>query len=222
MQVNRGPDSGSGTIFTWRTGNQDADPRFGYYPDKQKWIPSFANNTRQWQEGRYWIGLQNDSPLQPSDIARPNQIPGKKIMLADGFRWMLPTIQTLPHSLTLDSDGDVARKVKEEFDSFYKRGMGINRGLAEQWGMLEELRKTQPDIDDYCIETDIQGGAKLVIQAMCLNYRLSYEIPFMLDLVDEKTLATALVSFCELQEIALVSKKKRLGSPVTINVGSIT
>lgn len=113
-QVNsNSPSKSQGHVF--------ADParhegkRIGYFADQQTWrkLPTV--------EGRpeLWVGYWNDAKPGPSDLERPNMLPGEVAMtLGDGKRWVIPTLTefdpetkegecALPAPLDYDDDGNL-------------------------------------------------------------------------------------------------------------------
>lgn len=215
VQVDRGPEGKFGTIYGWITGT-DSDHTLGMFPST-KWL-------KNW-DGKFWIGINESSPPQPVDVIRKQIIPGKKITLADGFSWMVPTISQLPHKFFQDENGEVARKIREEYQEHYEVAMQINSELMESFSKIEELRTVDDKLaDSQFIPVTISNGLKFIASALSINYRLTFEICMLLGMFDNKSAAMAMVVFCELSEIRMVSdtlKKKEL-QHVFIHAGSLT
>jgi len=103
----QGPDGGPGIVM--------AEPPFpsenvGYYATRQTWraIPSKDA----------WIGYETDAKPTPDDLARPDQMGGYLLTMADGREWLVPVAmqaseadgqiireQSLPQRLDLDDAG---------------------------------------------------------------------------------------------------------------------
>ena len=66
-----GPGVQSGTMLVPLATGQTPPVRLGYKPDFQTWH----------DEGEYWLGLDNESPPTPAELARPKQIGGYKMTL---------------------------------------------------------------------------------------------------------------------------------------------
>jgi hypothetical protein len=64
-----------------------------------------------------WVGYWNDAPPKPEELARPNQLPGYYVPLADEQKWLIPLVRrfdqdgsqfksALPSYMDLDDDGN--------------------------------------------------------------------------------------------------------------------
>lgn len=217
----RGPNGRSGVLLTWRIGDPERDPKFMIHAGQQ-WLPapSMTHPTLgELPAERYWIGVENNRPPQPRDLAREHMIPGCNITLADGFSWMVPTLSRLPNRYQLNDGGEITRKVKEQYQVFYETGMRVVAEVMDQFNMIEEVRDKIPDIDEFSIPLEATDGMKLIASALALNYRITWELAFMLDMLDEHSGAMALMTFCELSEIRQSLTQKKTLEPILINVG---
>ena len=221
VAVDRGPNGKPGQLISWRRGNQETDPKIQMH-DRLSWQPSVAITHPELGElaaERYWLGVDMDNPVQPSDLIRDTPIPGTNVTLADGYSWMVPTISRLPNRYQLNDGGEVSRVVKEKYQKFYETGMRVVAECMEQFGLIEEVRDKVPNIEQFSIPLEAKGGMHLIASALALNYRINWELAFMLDLLDEHSGAMALMTFCELREIRSTIVKKKELPPVTIPVG---
>lgn len=75
-----GPGGKSGLIIA----SGGDTPR--YEPDKQAWVSRFG------REGSY-VGIWNDNPPGPKQLARKEQLPGVEIELLDGGKWLVPMLR---------------------------------------------------------------------------------------------------------------------------------
>ena len=219
-----GPGNQSGSLVTWRTGNTDTDAIFNIH-DGQTWYPAtkFKHpELGEMEAERFWIGVENERPVQPCDIVRRKTIPGQSVTLADGCSWSLPTISRLPNRFNLNEDGEIARYVKRKYERFYNVGMQVVQNVLEEFSMIEEVRGKIKDIDDYSIPVTLSDGMTLIASALSLNYRLTWELCFLLGLLDEQTGARALMAFCELSQIKNTLDQKKTLQPILINVGWYT
>lgn len=214
-QVDRGPDGRSGTIYGWISGT-DSDQTLGMFPSTT-WL-------KNWNS-KFWLGINEADPPQPRDLIRKRIVPGRQITLADGFNWSVPSISQLPHKFFQNEDGELERKVRAEYQTYYDFAMQVNSQLMESFSKIEELRAVDEKLaDEQFIPVTIPDGLKFVASALAINYRLSFDICILLGMFDNRSAAAAMVVFCELSEIRLVSdtiKKKEL-PPVFIHAGSIT
>ena len=221
MECDRGPDGKPGLLLTWRTGDLETDPRFMMH-DKLKWTsaPSVDHpELGKLEAGRYWVGVDEENPPQPADLARPSMISGLSITLADGYSWSVPTISRFPNRYQLNDGGEITRVIKDEYHKFYEAGMRVVAEVMQHFSTIEEIRDKVPDIDDYSIPVTAKNGLVLIAQALALNYRINWELAFLLDLLDERSGAMALLAFCELGQIKEVLDEKKKLPPVSINVG---
>lgn len=216
-----GPSGRNGVLLTWRIGDPERDPKFMIH-GRQKWIPAPAMEHSELGElpaERYWIGIDEDDPPQPRDLAREQMIAGATITMADGFSYIVPTISRLPNRYQLTDGGEISRVVKDQYQKFYDTGMRVVTEVMEQFNTIEEVRDQIPDIEEYSIPLNVGDGMKLIASALALNYRITWELAFMLDLLDEQSGAIALMTFCELSEIRESITQKKTLQPVLINVG---
>ncbi|QDU60438.1 hypothetical protein Pan216_12770 [Planctomycetes bacterium Pan216] len=107
-EVRGGPDGGSGIMLAVKSIDLQT-ARNGYYPDFQTW--------REVNVGKkpYWVGIQNGNPPTPRDLARRSMVEGAPVELADGNRWVIPSIHvsttTLPKEFTVSPEGNVSLQV---------------------------------------------------------------------------------------------------------------
>src|SRR4051812_19358849 len=73
-----GPVAGRGVIVAWR---RPGHAMIGYHPETQTWLPAVPRDGLA--AGRFWVGLWNDAPLTPQDVARPYPQPGSRVELGD-------------------------------------------------------------------------------------------------------------------------------------------
>jgi len=222
IECDRGPGGKSGLLMTWRTGDPAVDPRLMMH-DRLEWKPAVRIDHPELGElkaKRYWIGIDLDNPIKPSDLARKNQVRGLNITLGDGMTYAVPTISRFPNSYQLADGGEIKRVVKEQYAEFYRLGMSVAADVLDEFEKVETIRDRVPDIDDYSIEVTAVDGLRLIAAAIALNYRLNWELVYLLGLLDESTAAMALMAFCELQEIRETIDAKKKLPPVSILVGS--
>jgi hypothetical protein len=75
IATSAGPSDKSGILIGF-VGNDGAEPAIQYRADAQQWKES--------ADGKFWVGLEKNSVLGPTDLARKRQISGKPMKLRDG------------------------------------------------------------------------------------------------------------------------------------------
>ena len=107
--VTAGPDGTAGVVLAQA---DQVDPMaVGYWPQKQTW-------QKHPDAAAAWIGRETEATLPgPADLARPQQLQGHLVTMADGARWLAPVARglaedetnlayyvALPRASTLDAD----------------------------------------------------------------------------------------------------------------------
>lgn len=217
MEVPNGPGGKNGVLVTWRKPESDRNPRFLIHSE-QEWVE--APSIGDLPAGRYWVGIDKENPPEPMDLVRDNPIGGLKVTLADGYSWTVPTISRFPNRYKLLDGGEISRVCKDEYAKFYELGMKVVAEIMKQFSDIEEVRDRIKGIEEYQIDVTAKDGLKLIASALALNYRINWELCFLLGLLDERTGALALMTFCELSEIREAAVQKKTLKPVSIRVGS--
>jgi hypothetical protein len=168
------PEGRPGVLVAWR---RPGSAMIGYHPDKQTWFPAVARDGLE--AGRFWVGLWNDSPVTPQDLARPYPQPGSRVQLGDGNEWLLPAAKELDATLKLADDGTWKFEVQRRFHAFY----------------LEYLKwfhffGTCGEGDEYAFA----DAADFVMAGLRINYRLVPELASQLELFSKSTVNTGLLS----------------------------
>lgn len=180
-----GPGGSSGTMFTTLVPGQ-SPPRLVYAPEFQVW-------TQAWLDPPLWIGVDREHPPTPEDLARPEQLSGYMLTLADGHRYVIPTIRrpdgadTLPHDFYRDASGTFQSQIKPAWREAWDRtgpladlvfaGDGVGAGLA---GMSEA------------------EGLEHALYFLGLNYRYGDREQMALRLIDSDNWASVIGWACGL------------------------
>lgn len=159
-----GPDGGQGVLITWRK-NSPLD--FGYFPERQKWIP--AAECDDLQRGRYWVGLWNNKPPTTKNLIRDYPYAGNTMTLG-GQDWIIPAAVDLPQIVKVADDGTLRFVVQRQFDQFYRDAKEM---------------KARVVADGTITFADCW---RFAIDALRINYRMTGEVASELELFDTDSL----------------------------------
>lgn len=189
-----GPDGGRGYVYAWRKPT-DACRDHGYFPDRQTWIPSKP-------AGRYYVGLWNDAPPTPAELARPRPLEGSPVGLGDGREWLIPAAARVPRDCVLDDDGVPAFVVGERCRAFWDESERFFRDLV------------LADVEARKLVIDADWWAYLC-RALAMNYRVVPELVSHLRLFDTDTMFAAVMATVDGLRIreAEAQKKTADGTP---------
>lgn len=216
VEFSKGP-KGSGLLMMWRRPDQTIGTDFEWRPAVQIDHETLGELPAE----RYYLGIDRRSPPQPADLVRPNPINGHQIKLNDGWYWTVPTISRLPNQYKLVDGGEINRVVKQKYARFYETGMKVIADIMDGYSLTKEASDVGQDVSDYSIELNLRDGLKFIASAIGLNYRVNWELVFLLELLDERSGAMAFLVFCELNEIQEASDCKKKMDPLSIPVGSV-
>jgi len=114
-----GPGGHSGAIVTYNPGGVVAK-RVGHYPKFIRW-------TKVRNEPELWLGIDREYPPTPEELARPKQVPGHPVELADGNTYQVPVIRSparqtqLPRGMGYDGNGDFTMSIRPEYEPLWDR-----------------------------------------------------------------------------------------------------
>lgn len=169
-----------GLVIAWR---KPGKAEIGFQPHRQTWIPSLEKDT----DGRpaYWIGLWNDSPIIPPDLARPYQKPGHWVSLGprdQATEWLIPAAKELPADMILADDGSWRYQIQRDYHEFY----------------IEYLRWLERVVHFHQgQEIDFSEAANFVMKGLRINYRLLPEIAGHIRLFNTENVMPALLSIAK-------------------------
>jgi len=217
---NSGPDKRPGHVVADATSLTDR--RVGYYPDKQTWhrIPRFVS------ESGVWVGYYTDAPPTPADLARPRQLQGHLVELADGNKWLIPVARafeitgddirpviSLPQRLTLDDEGQWTESaIEARWQYLWDIGQGW---LDTVMGVAPGGDADGESVDGKVIDLTIAGLADSAVSILQANYRVSAAEVSMLGLLNRDVLAHVLNAVIDMPTFAAWQSKKAeaAGSP---------
>jgi hypothetical protein len=154
----RGPDGGEGNVVGLPAPPGCSEAPFGYYPADQVWRRC----------GAWWLGMTKGAQPGPDDLARPQQLRGHVVKLAEGHAWHVPAavrcdLQTgsravsLPQALDLDDDGKWFARPLPRFTFFSQQ-------VELAWDFYAK-RLADPNAE---IDPDL--WLSLAVEALALNY----------------------------------------------------
>ncbi len=160
----KGPGDASGAMLSVNPQGK-APPRAGYLPEFQRW-------TKVRIEPELWIGIDNEYPPVPADLARPNQVEGHVVTLADGHGWQVPVVRTivhetkLPRDLYRGPDGELQVAIKPAFEELWDESKVI-------WDMLFG-NEDKPEGDDDPQTMALSDILDLCVRFLGVNYRFGH------------------------------------------------
>jgi hypothetical protein len=220
IDVQKGPDGGSGVLCGWRKGDLATDCHLGVH-ESQQWIAATEDPELELPAKRWWLGVELQRKVQPEDIERSELLKGQYVTLNDGASWLIPQVSLLPHNLNKASDGKWRRFPKPQYASWIQRADEYFRKIAEETERVRILADEDPEIDptQATFPVSINDGCQFACEALMINYRLAPDIISALDLLDDHAIAEVVVATIELDQILEVRELKKKYSPVGIPVG---
>ncbi|MBN1126922.1 MAG: hypothetical protein JXA82_18110 [Sedimentisphaerales bacterium] len=185
-----GPEHAMGVLLSM---NRSRDVIFD--PNRQRWTPSIDKT--------YWIGLDNETPPAPHELAREEMLAGHKVILGDGNEWLVPVARqvsggcALPRSLSIGADGQaVTGAVIGKLASFWKQV----EALWDDTLILLDMREGEPALT-------LTDRLKLAVQALSLNYRVTLDEVVLLGLLDTDSLQKVLDAVIDWPTLIEVGKR---------------
>lgn len=192
--VSGGPDGGEGEVLSLSSGVG----RVAYLKAEQEWaqVPGRA----------WWMGWDRASPPAPRDLARPEQLRGRAVRLADGQDWIVPTarlwiehegralpVDALPQKLGVGADGRLAFSPLARYRTLADAGLRVWQGLNVAQGAISI---TLPLNDEWQIAVD----------ALSANYHVGPEEVTALGLLTTANLASLLLALIDFEGFVSVLK----------------
>jgi len=169
--VAHGPDDRPGVVLAQADQVDLLD--VGFWPDRQTWQKHLAAPGA-------WIGrVAGDPPPGPADLARPQQLQGHLVTMADGGRWLAPVARGLA-----DQEGTLAYYVAlPQASTLDETGQWTAGDVLPRWGPLWAAALDWWDAKGGATVTDAEdGGARAVLDfsaaheaaalALGANYRI--------------------------------------------------
>lgn len=185
-----GPGGQGGQIWSWLTSNS---------------APAYRPASQTWHQARgapYWYGFDAGEPA-PQALGRKIQYVGRVRTLHDGQEWSLPSVDSVPHRISLDDRGQLCRLPDAAYEQF----------AAEAGALLTDFARNQLVDPGW----SWQRLFHFVVTTLALNYRINAEIACRLGLFrDDDLWPTAFFVGAGEQVQAILAdleKKKRADAP---------
>jgi len=179
----KGPSGALGGSLHYLTTHQrDTWPQLEFDADRQTW--------HQLPNSNEWVGWWNDNKPTAEALRRESTVDGYIVQLNDGGNWVIPSGMNMPCNLSIDNAGNVVKVTKPEFKSFYDEAVT----MLDYAKSL--IRKDDPIDDD-----NLLGVGKYVSSMLQLNYYITFEIAFLLQLFDPDVLWRALSAATDVRAI---------------------
>lgn len=210
QEVRVGPFNGAGTLV----GSAAAPPGlFRYTPDVQQWQIAPA---KYCIDGKRWAVCYHRAAGAPgpSELARPRQLAGRLLQMADGREWLIPVAReysrgndenpitwshVLPQVLSLNEDGDFRPgDVQPQYRKLWDLTIAYEQALFDAVNRLAD--------GDQEIRFDFDGTA-LVCEALRHNYYLSPVEISLLGLLDTATLQSAIDIIRDAEMFTTISRE---------------
>ena len=216
------PDAGDGLVLA---AEGHPDDLVGIWPDRQTWrrLPRPGAPDAP----PVWIGYTNDARPGPDDLARPEQLDGHLVTLADGRPWLVPkarrwvgidgggSIQyatAVPRVSELDDAGAwQPGRIVDRFAPFWQiaadwlEHVGVAAAAAEEEAGEGETARLAFDFD---------GLHEAAVSALAINYRIGPLEVSMLGLLTTATPAAVLDAAADVPGyLQLLKKTAAAGGP---------
>lgn len=181
-----GPGGLPGQVWSWEF------PR--YIPDKQTW--------HQARGADYWYGFDHGDQAE-TVLRRRQTFDGVTHTLGDGQRWLVPSVDHVPHRFDLDAAGRLCRRPDPAYAQFVTTAGDVLADFTRN----QETATWTPE-----------RAFGFVLSALALNYRINAEIACRLNLFGDDNLWGIALHVGQADEVRkiiadLTQKKSAAGPP---------
>jgi hypothetical protein len=190
-----GPGKQSGVLIVPFDGQGQPPADIGYYPARQAWSLSACE--------LYWVGIAEQSPPKPADLARRNQIEGYEVELHRQF-WNVPIVRrwpnatALPRQIEFDAAGGLISKLSEKHQRLFD---GLGRYCESIFGNRE------PSDDDE------REWFTLALDCLAVNYRIGQSTQNLLHMLDSDNYNDVLAKAADVPFFEQTLQKKSASVP---------
>lgn len=170
-----GPENSRGVLCAWRKPGAAVD--FCFAPERQTWLPAVPTVEHELPAKRYWVGLSNEKPPRPAELARSYQSVGRKVPLGDGQEWLFPEARELTRDLILKDDGNWEFEIQRQHHAFWVE--------AHEW-----LQRLAPQEGTSTFSYNALMG--FLLRGLRLNYRILPEVASHLKLFNTENVRAPL------------------------------
>ena len=195
-----GPGGASGLMIqSMRPGR--APVRIGFHPKFQTWHEKPAG-------ADCWVGIDNEYPPTPGDLAKVDRPDGYEVELADGYVWRVPIVRSpfkreelgrsqMPRDFVFNGDGHVHAVRTSSSDRLWELS-----GVA--WDHTVD-RENHPSID---LDTLLE----LCIEALAVNYRfgrIEQQVMRTINSTNWEAITNAVLDVRLVDEMLALQKKRQ-------------
>ena len=178
-------DGATGWIFA------DTRTQLAYKPDHQTWRKSPGSEL--------WIGYWDDKRPNPTHLARPNQLDGQLVEMADGNEWLVPRLRmfagedgfatVLPTTPDINEDGNwIVGETCDIYSGLDKIGERLFEAMVVSAADSDEKKEGEQAEPILSKPLTTEEALDIVCELLATNYYLSKVEVAMLGLL--KTDAT--------------------------------
>ena len=173
--------------------------------------PGYRKEGQVWEEGQdsqdgIWMGYEPGARPGPGDLAREDGISGHPVTLRDGQAWELPVLRVAATGTILGSrriakrgpGGEWLGKLPAELED-------LARWVEEAFGSLRAVVEGQ---------VELRYEYDLAAAGLALNYRVGAGEISLLELLDPKCAAEAVLAMLDWPTFVALADEKKKGSGV--------
>lgn len=204
---------GNGMLASWRTGDSSDAPRI--FCESFRWIRGPGDQ-------EYYYGVDPDNMPSPTELARKQQLRGRKVQLGDGREWLVPSATYLPARNGINwKTREFERRVESEYEDFSRQASEYAMQFFQKEEQIALLAKTfgLPDLSKECVQIPLENAWTHSTNALSLNYRVNAELADILNLLDDSSIISVCCATFDLQLIIEAVKKNSSPSPIGIPAG---
>lgn len=156
----KGPSGSNGTVFSVASFHGKENQDFGYFPERQTWLPVKDGETTT-----HWLGWTTDDPPTEIDLRRRELVNGHITELSQDSTWIVPAVHlplsTLPRVFKMTGAGVELEPLPEyaELQQLAEEFFDWSLGTCNEDG-TKKVRKTWGQCFEY------------VSKVLAINYHL--------------------------------------------------
>jgi len=149
--------------------------KVGYYPAEQTWAEGYG--------GHYYIGWRTEKMPGEEDLRRVRRRRGHEVTMAQGEKFMVPTVRFLPPRLIRSEDGCLMAEPLPEFADLVEDTEKMREDFFER---LDAAFDQKPEPEAQLKPVEVYD---LCLSFLAVNYRVGFSEANVLGLFSDETLA---------------------------------